>query len=260
MKKVKVFINKIKSRNYVYNEERYSESFVSNYPKSYIEKAQEKISRTVYVFWTGNNPMTPNRIKAFESITKNIGVPVNLVTPDNLNKFILPDYPLHEGYKYLSTNHKSDYLRCYFLHHFGGGYCDIKFIGKSWVKVFDKLDDNPIFLGAGYTEIGKRGVAKVDGNIGLDIRKLWHLLLGNGCIIFRPRTPFTTEWYTELHKRMDNYYEELSKNPGNIFGTNSGYPIPWTNLMGDIFHPLCLKYHEYLLHDNVMKFLPISYR
>lgn len=63
---------------------------------------------------------------------------VVLVTPDNLNDYILPDHPLHESYKYLSFTHKADYLRTYFMH-FHGGYCDIKDPGADWNNTFNPL-------------------------------------------------------------------------------------------------------------------------
>ena len=71
----------------------------------------DQINRQVYVFWTGNNPLTGKRKKCLESIKKNIGVPVTLITPDNLDEYILSHSPIHKSYKYLSGTHKSDYLR-----------------------------------------------------------------------------------------------------------------------------------------------------
>ena len=70
--------------------------------------------------------MSDKRKKCLDSIKQNIGVKVILITPNNLDKYILKDYPLHKSYKYLSEVHKSDYLRTYFMHHYGGGYTDIK--------------------------------------------------------------------------------------------------------------------------------------
>lgn len=65
-------------------------------------------------------------------LTKNSGVEVKLITPKNLNNYLLPDFPLHPAYDYLSLVHKSDYLRCYFMHFHGGGYSDIKPNYKNW--------------------------------------------------------------------------------------------------------------------------------
>ena len=77
--------------------------------------------------------------------------------------------------------------------------------------------------------------------------------MGNGAYIFRPQTPFTSEWYAELNRRLDFYAEDLKKFPGNIMGDNEGYPIPWTGILGTIFHPLCLKYSDKLMYDDMLR-------
>lgn len=248
------------SPKFVYNESRYSDSFIAKTPVNNEYHGGKGISRKIYCFWTGHNAMSAHRLNALELLQRTLKVEVVLVTPDKLNDFILNDFPLHKAYPYLSLVQKSDYLRSYFMHHFGGGYTDIKFFKHSWEPAFKKLETNPHKWLAGYREIGARAVAKVGGNVGNDLKKYWHILLGNGSFICRPYTPFTHEWYNELHKRMDYYHDDLFKNPGDAFGKNPGYPIPWANIMGYIFHPLCLKYHKRLLYSRKLKFVPKSYR
>ena len=68
----------------------------------------------LYCFWTGTNPLTKNRKTNLKTL-KNTGFNVILVTPNNLDNYILNDYPLHRGYQYLSEVIKSDYLLCYFM-------------------------------------------------------------------------------------------------------------------------------------------------
>ena len=68
---------------------------------------REKINEKLYCFWTGNNEMTENRKRNIETLQWS-GLDVQLVTPDNLNDYLLNDAPLHEGYQYLSDTHKSD--------------------------------------------------------------------------------------------------------------------------------------------------------
>ena len=46
------------------------------------------LTKCVYVFWTGTNKMSETRKKCFDSIKKNIGVKVILITPNNLDKYI----------------------------------------------------------------------------------------------------------------------------------------------------------------------------
>lgn len=53
-------------------------------------------------------------------------IPFHLITLDSLPPWIDPEIPLHPSFDHLSTIHRSDYLRCYFMHVHGGGYTDIK--------------------------------------------------------------------------------------------------------------------------------------
>ena len=57
-------------------------------------------------------------------------------------KFIHPQYPIHPAYNFLSNIHRSDYLRCYFMHILGGGYADIKFYTKNnnWCDAFNLIN------------------------------------------------------------------------------------------------------------------------
>lgn len=101
------------------------------------------VDRKIYSFWT-NGPastMTPNRIAGLAAMREFIGVPVELLDHDGIMSRILPGHPLHEGYQYLSCVHKSDYLRSYFMHFYGGGYGDIKFFknGGNWIECFDMI-------------------------------------------------------------------------------------------------------------------------
>ena len=109
------------------------------------------VKNNIYVFWTGTNRMNQNRLDGIESMKKITEVNVTLINVQNLDKYILPNYPLHLGYKYLSRVQKSDYLRCYFMHHYGGGYADIKRQTGSWKKFFDQInnDKNIWMIGLG---------------------------------------------------------------------------------------------------------------
>lgn len=260
MGQIKIFFNRVTKAKYRYDESRYGDSFVSATSQSCQYDANKSVQRVIYCCWTGDNEMSPDRLRAFNALKKNVEIKVELVTSRNLPDFILPEHPLHKSYKYLSFVHKADYLRCYLMHHYGGGYTDIKVLNNSWKKPFELLDSSPKKWVVGYHEIGKRGVALVEGNMGDDLRKQWHILVGNCSFICRPYTPFTHEWYGELLKRMDFFYDDLANNPGNALGSNPGYPIPWDYILGQIFHPLCLKYNSRLLYSKKLKFKPISYR
>lgn len=243
---------------YQYKKDRYPNYFLK-FDSTLINKNQ-KIDTVIYCFWTGNNPMTENRLNAIEALKKKSGVNIQIVTPENLKDYILKDYPLHKSYEFLSLVHKSDYLRCYFMHHYGGGYSDVKQTEQNWTAAFEKIKNSNEKWILGYSEISKYGVAQLEGKIGKDLKKYYKNVIGNCAYICKPKTKFTDEWYNELHKRLDTYYETLQKHPGNIMGDNDGYPIPWTNILGDIFHPLCLKYHQYIIHDDSIKPIFENYR
>ncbi|MCK8104708.1 capsular polysaccharide synthesis protein [Pseudoalteromonas sp. 2CM36K] len=242
-----------KLKLYTYKPERYRGSFTNDPIRLEKSLVKRDFKKRVYCFWTGDNKMSENRLSCLQSMHQNIGVEVILITPTNLSEFILPEYPLHEAYEYLSLVHKSDYLRCYFMHHYGGGYADIKMYNKSWIEAFRKVtSDNEAFV-LGYQEVGEYGVPKIPGLIGRDIKKYFPYLLGNGAFIYKSNTPLTMQWYSELHKRLDNNLLRLKERPGNILDANSGYPLKWSYLLGEILHPLLLKYHKHILQCDDVK-------
>lgn len=237
-------------KKFLYDAERYRGTFLYNNP--YCNPQESVVEPVIYCFWTGDNEMSQMRDSCFRVMQTNLEVPVKLITPRNLDQYILKEYPLHRAFENLSLVHKSDYLRCYFMHHYGGGYTDIKWHDKSWTAVFKQFNQSDAWV-MGYREIGARGVAPVGGLLGQDLKRHWRLLIGNCSYICRPGTPFTHQWYAELHERMDMYEDQLAAHPGNIMGDNEGYPIPWTNILGDIFHPLCLKYNSRILFSEDIK-------
>jgi len=221
------------------------------------------VDRVIYCFWTGNNEMSENRQRCLDSIVQNADVPVKLITPQNLSDYILPDYPLHQAYNYLSAVHKADYLRCYFMHFYGGGYCDIKSIKHSWKNCFEKIDNTNKYI-LGYSELNEECSAYkdiVEPLLKKEVKRSWPLLIGNGAYICRSQTKFTDEWYTELNMRLDYYLETLKKHPAtDPMGQGNGYPIPWQRILGSIFHPLCLKYHNRIIQDDAISPIFKDYR
>jgi hypothetical protein len=211
------------------------------------------LTKCVYVFWTGTNKMSEPRKKCLDSIKKNIGVKVILITHNNLDTYILKDSPLHKSYKYLSEVHKSDYLRTYFMHHYGGGYTDVKNTTQDWNPYFDNLKNSNKWVN-GYQEI-KGGSASNNS----DIQKNYKKLIGNGIYIFKPNPPFSYEWFNKLNSILDKKYEALKKNPAKDHRdiTNkklkdnsiSKYPLSWAEILGSIFHDIQYKYKDKCLYD-----------
>ncbi len=205
----------------------------------------------IFVFWTGTNQLTKNRKRCLLKLIKKTGVKIKLITPNNLHKYILKDFPLHPAYQYLSLVHKADYLRTYFMHHYGGGYSDIKEPTGNWIQSFYKLRYSNYWI-IGYRE-SKYGVGVHE------LQDKWQDLIGNGAYICKPKTPFTTEWYNELHKILDNKLEQLQLHPAKESrdwkGKNgSKYPLEWNEILGRIFHKLCYKYK-----DKIINTLPHPY-
>lgn len=242
---------------YHFNPQRYEDTFLvegSDFP--YDDVKRENVDRVIYVFWTGDNEITPNRLKGIASLEKVSGIHVQLITPRNLDEYLVDDDPLPEAYQYLSLNHRSDFLRGYFMYHHGGGYADIKTYYHSWIPAFEKLDSFQNAYAIGYPEIGFDGAANQDiTNVNLkeDLHYHWRYLIGNGAFICRPHTVFTAEWYTASRRRLVNHTKQLRLHPAkDVFGTNEDYPLPWAGMQGEIFHPFCLKYHEHLLKDKAL--------
>tara|TARA_Y100000590_G_scaffold387583_1_gene461276 strand:- start:5244 stop:6044 length:801 start_codon:yes stop_codon:yes gene_type:complete len=206
----------------------------------------------LYCFWTGTNPLTKNRKTNLKTL-KNTGFNVILVTPNNLDNYILIDYPLHKGYQFLSEVHKADYLRCYFMNFYGGGYSDIKRIDESWLDQYNELN-NSDYWGCGYAEKNPNHICYgIDKIVNIKMRNNYNKLIGNGSYIFKPNTPLTNEWYKSMIKLMDEKYENLKKFPSKttrqVYSQNYPYPLEWNELLGRIFHPIVYKYEDKLMKD-----------
>ena len=210
----------------------------------------------LYCFWTGNNKMSETRKKCFDSL-KNTKFNVILVTPDNIDTYILPDHPLHSGYVYLSETHKSDYLRTYFMNFYGGGYCDIKLCINSWIPSYEKLVyGNAIAIG--YEEVK-------NGNAYLQNIVPSNHFIGNCSYICKPLTDFTKEWYNEMINCMDEKYEKLQQYPSRKPDEQREvddyqYPLRWTELLGEIFHKYNYKYRHKILKGLPVDFMNKKYR
>ena len=219
---------------YHYDEARYKDTFLINTAPT-MDVDTKPVDRVIYIFWTGDNEITPNRMKGIRSLEAVAGVEVRLITPKVLPQYKKEDDPLPEAFQYLSLVHKSDYLRSYFMCHYGGGYADIKPHSHSWGQAFDKLDASSIAYGVGYPEVGFWGAAcngMVESNLKNDIRTYWRYLIGNCAFIFRPNTPLVNEWHAEAKKRIVALTDTLREHPAkDAYGTNPDYPVVWASIM-----------------------------
>jgi len=222
-----------------------------------VIKKNKDFEKTVFSIWYGGDEMSENRKKCYSDLVENFkkeGINYVLITEKNLGEY--PKIKLHEGFQYLSKVHQSDYLRTALMHFYGGGYTDIKYYSEGWSKGFIDLFNSNKF-GNGYTEIGKEGVAVIgDKSLYQNMVQNYSLLIGNVNYIFKKETPFTTEWYNNMIKLMDERLPYLKQFPAkharqNLYreDLNYPYPIQWTELLGCIFHPLCYKYYDKLIHS-----------
>ena len=222
----------------------------------------------IYIFWTGDNPIPEVRLKSIEVMNTNSQSDIVLVDNDNLHQYI-DSNDIHPAYEYLNLAHKADYLRCYFMHHFGGGYCDIKQINDYWRPSFELLNSRDDLFCIGYQEVNRWGVANIyksADQLNLAIYKKfaskimyrfyqlnYKSLIGNCAFIFKPNSNLTQEWWDILNTRLDELLPALRLNPakhakergGHEYdGIISNYPVPWTYVLGDILQPLSFKYRS----------------
>lgn len=226
----------------------------------------------IFGFWTGDNDL-PAKRRAGLATFPETGLEPVLVTADTLGDWIRPEHPLHAAYPLLTPIHRADYLRGYFMYHYGGGYSDVKRQGGSWLPAVERVLASRRLLGAGYREIrgASAGLERdAGGNIHLlrwqvspalarlaiDVmRAARPLLIGNGAFYFKPQTGFARAWLAEAERRLDRLLPALRANPpkgirdrlGGLPGVPSTYPLPWQHILGEIVHPLALFYAPRLL-------------
>lgn len=212
--------------------------------------AGEAVPRRIFVIWAGENPMSPARLRNLEQIrTVNHDLEVVLVTPATLADWVLPHAPLPAEYDNLSYVHRADYLRCYLLHHHGGGYIDLKRPLQPWRGAFERLESSDAWL-LGYTERSRLSIPAVGGTLYKDLRGSSRQLFGYGGLIARAQTALSTEWEQRARAVLTAHAAALAAHPGNERGDSPGYPIAWTELLAHIVAPLTWKYQEHVLHDD----------
>lgn len=214
--------------------------------------------RAVFCFWFGKE-MSEDRKSSLETMKVNENL--ILITENNLEQFVAPQDKLHDGFQFLSLTHKSDYLRSYFMYHYGGVYSDIKRQHFSYEKYFKALerDDSIFCLGTPQTSEFQIANCPETRNTRKDFERF------SGCcnFMFKRKTKMALEWKNKVKKKMDIVYEKLKSNDGlyhpratsrGAQGTNissKGYPLRWTEIHGEIFHPLTYKYSR-----NIRNILP----
>jgi len=213
------------------------------------------IPRIIYCFWFGSK-MSDARAECFKTIQQYSNVEVKLITETNLQNYVVSQCPLHEGFEYLSSTHKSDYLRSYFMYHYGGGYTDIKKCHYDWNQYFNILEESEKeFIGCKQYKAGHIAYKPY--------KEYYDQLVGVNCFIFKPKSNFSKLWLNETNRLLDEKISYLKDNPGTyhpraIYGgvqgedgifTDSKYPLLWNELLGRIFHRLQYENLGLFLYD-----------
>jgi hypothetical protein len=147
---------------------------------------------------------------------------------------------------------------------------DIKTQTGSWLPTVDKLEQTRWFIGAGYREV-RGGVVNLDLNliggrafvlsrsvpppiaraVTNVMRASRPLLIGNGAFYFRRGSIYAERWLSEVERRLDLLLPELRRHPPSHprdrRPSGSGYPVPWSFLLGDVNAPLSLLHAPRLL-------------
>lgn len=212
--------------------------------------ATAPVPRQVFLFWTGDNPLSPARARSLEAIrAMNPDIDVRLITPGNLHEIVLPEHPLHPSYEDLALIHRSDYLRCYVMNFHGGAYMDLKPPLHPWGPVLDAFDRTDAWFGGYRVPVRLMTPTMPDPRQERAMLRLSEVRLGQCGYISRPRSPLTEEWWHELNRRMDQHADELARVPGNARATNPGYPVGFGELLAQIVDPIQVKYRDHLFYD-----------
>ena len=222
--------------------------------------------RVIFTIWFGTS-YTDNRDKQFQSIVKNSDCKVININQNNIH---LLEYPIHKSFTYLSSIHKADYLRCYLMYYYGGGYSDLKGTEGSWIHCFGALENNENLYAIGYhcDGIPSKNDAGQNYNITLSKKliKNKNNLIGVGFFIFKKNNSLINKWFLKLNEKLDFFYEKLKKNPAKYDRESAcgcpvpkweggqldtKYPIHWNTILGYILYPIYLKHIK-----NIKKGIP----
>lgn len=222
----------------------------------------ELIPEKVYTIWFGGQNLPSNRAASLMKIREeNAELEVVLVTDENFEEFVADQSPLHPSFENLAAIHKSDYMRAYLMHHYGGAYTDLKPLRGKLNSTIQRINGDRNLWGGGMGEGPGNVGAALGGKLGRDQNRNFSITPSQACFAYRPRTPFTFAWMEELNRRMDYYSSVLVEGSArHPFGNQVGYPVSHFALLAHIYNPLALKYNKHLWIDDGLSYpdLPMS--
>jgi hypothetical protein len=224
------------------------------------------MNKTIYIFWTESNELTPRRKNNLQIIKDQCGVELKFLDHSDIPEYELADHKFHDAYQYLSATAKSDYLRSYFMNFYGGAYCDIKRAEWDWNTYFDQLAQSEHWI-MGYN-------LSCDIDVAVDLTDInyqtmkdnWQHLIGAGAMICKPNTPLTEYWFKIMTDILDQKLDLLKKNPAKHvrdklgWVTDSGYPLRWSEIGPETFMKSCFKFKDKLNYNLPCPELNEKYR
>ena len=257
--------NKNFNKSYYYANHLQNHTNNQNYLNNFIKYSLDGIEyingvpKVVFVCWFGGYgiempSMNVGRFNCFKDLILAIEIPVILITYKNYKFFIKDEYPLHKSFQYLTGVHKSDYFRCYLMHHYGGGYHDIKSRNLSWKGEWEKdnwLYDSNIWM---YGRMEKNENA-IGAPPNMDhIKKEYKKMVTMCWIICKKNTKYTLNLLNRIVEILEQKYDTLIMFPGiqssgyrnDDRDMTSSYPLRWLEILGEIYHPLMLKYNDHI--------------
>ncbi len=219
----------------------------------------------IWCYWEGPT-MTGNRKLSFSYLVQNIGVPVCLITPENISLFLKDQHPLPRTYFDLSIVHRSDYIRAYLLHHYGGGWHDVKATEVSYSNVWKDFEDTNIWM-VGRPE-QPNGAARIYDAENRYMPDYYQNLIAVPSWVGRPNTPLSQQLLSGIENILNKHADTLKKYPSKhprdkkittkspiikllqvvkftYQGKSTKYPLEWT-LFGNVFHPCILQYQSHI--------------
>ena len=229
------------------------------------------VPERVFCLWLGGKPRSEARSRQLTLLRKGVGVPVQLVTEENLDEWVRPGHPLHPASHGLTVMHLADYLRAYLVAHHGGGYADIKAPSASWRTAFDLINTGSVDL-VGYAVPDPSNVARfgLPADVPLSAavrpltyrhllyRRLHRRLAGGGAFIVRQGSPIAREYIDRVETVLTQSAHRLdpervtcadgSREVGlDVYrGKLSGYPLSWGALCMDVLQPVSLKHRRWV--------------
>lgn len=198
--------------------------------------------------------MSARRKESLVSL-RSSGLPVVLITEETFPSWNVQRDLVPPQFANLSAVHKADYARTYLMHVHGGGYTDLKPTSASWWGAVGDWLHQEVWIN-GYPEAKPEDVAVLphDPAMSNELRVSWQKLVGNGAYLVKKQIPFTRAWLdganSVLEKHKDALMRCTSTPPRAARGEPSPvpYPVGWTELLGQVFHPLLLTCHQRIRH------------